>query len=66
MICKYTPVSRELDYRLSKWILKNIEQLLEPDEITGRAGNAGTLTGKTIPARIRSSMRRPGSGMSKK
>ena len=33
MICKYTPVSRELDYRLSKWILKNIEQLLEPDEI---------------------------------
>ena len=33
MICKYTPVSRELDYRLSKWILENIEQLLEPDEI---------------------------------
>lgn len=24
---------RELDYRLSKWILKNLEQLLEPDEI---------------------------------
>ena len=23
----------ELDYRLSKWILKNIEQLLTPDEI---------------------------------
>ena len=48
MICKYTPVSRELDYRLSKWILKNIEQLLEPDEITGRAGNAGTLTGSCL------------------
>ncbi len=30
---KDTSDSRELDYRLSKWILKNIEQLLEPDEI---------------------------------
>lgn len=27
------PGSRELDYRLSKWILKNVEQLLTPDEI---------------------------------
>ena len=27
------PFSREVDYRLSKWIIKNIEQLLEPDEI---------------------------------
>ena len=25
--------SREVDYRLSKWIITNIEQLLEPDEI---------------------------------
>ncbi|MDO5702761.1 MAG: hypothetical protein Q4G47_05350 [Lachnospiraceae bacterium] len=25
--------SRELDYRLSKWILKNVEQLLKPDEV---------------------------------
>lgn len=33
MRCKSTPTSRELDYRLSKWILENIEQLLEPDEI---------------------------------
>ena len=33
MRCKSTPISRELDYRLSKWILENIEQLLEPDEI---------------------------------
>lgn len=33
MSCKDTPASRELDYRLSKWILRNIEQLLEPDEI---------------------------------
>ena len=24
---------QELDYRLSKWILKNVEQLLKPDEI---------------------------------
>ena len=28
-----TPLTREVDYRLSKWIIKNIEQLLEPDEI---------------------------------
>ena len=27
------PARREVDYRLSKWILTNIEQLLEPDEI---------------------------------
>ena len=27
------PFSREVDYRLSKWIIRNIEQLLEPDEI---------------------------------
>ena len=33
MRCKSTPTSRERDYRLSKWILENIEQLLEPDEI---------------------------------
>jgi len=25
--------SRELDFRLSKWILKNVEQLLTPDEV---------------------------------
>lgn len=25
--------SREVDYRLSKWITRNIEQLPEPDEI---------------------------------
>ena len=25
--------SHEVDYRLSKWIITNIEQLLEPDEI---------------------------------
>ena len=25
--------SREVDYRLSKWIITNIEQPLEPDEI---------------------------------
>ena len=27
-----SPLTQELDYRLSKWILKNVEQLLEPDE----------------------------------
>lgn len=27
------PARREVNYRLSKWILTNIEQLLEPDEI---------------------------------
>ena len=27
------PARREVDYRLSKWILTNIEQLLEPDEV---------------------------------
>ena len=27
------PFSREVDYRLSKWIIRNIEQLLEPDEV---------------------------------
>ena len=27
------PARREVDYRLSKWILTNTEQLLEPDEI---------------------------------
>ena len=26
-------LTREVDYRLSKWILTNIEQLLEPDEV---------------------------------
>ena len=25
--------SREVDYRLTKWITRNIEQLPEPDEI---------------------------------
>ena len=33
MRTKQEPGSRELDYRLSKWILKNVEQLLEPDEV---------------------------------
>ena len=28
-----TRLKREVDYRLSKWIITNIEQLLEPDEI---------------------------------
>ena len=28
-----TAGSRELDFRLSKWILKNVEQLLTPDEV---------------------------------
>ena len=28
-----TPFSREVDYRLAKWIIRNKEQLLEPDEI---------------------------------
>ena len=28
-----TRLKREVDYRLSKWILTNIEQLLSPDEI---------------------------------
>ena len=28
-----TSLTREVDYRLSKWIIQNIEQLLEPDEI---------------------------------
>lgn len=28
-----SPLTQELDYRLSKWILKNVEQLLEPDEV---------------------------------
>ena len=27
-----TRLKREVDYRLSKWIITNIEQLLEPDE----------------------------------
>ena len=27
------PLTREVDYRLSKWIIRNIEQLLEPDEV---------------------------------
>ena len=27
------PARREVNYRLSKWILTNIEQLLEPEEI---------------------------------
>ena len=30
---EFTPLKRELDFRLSKWILKNVEQLLKPDEI---------------------------------
>ena len=33
MRTKQEPGSRELDYRLSKWILKNVEQLLTPDEV---------------------------------
>ena len=33
MRTKQEPGSRELDYRLSKWILKNVEQLLESDEV---------------------------------
>ena len=28
--------SREVDYRLSKWIITNIEQLLSPEEIEER------------------------------